>query len=96
MEVLQDQPRGSLALGRLETKCKPEGVRAELIEDIERADTFGTSERLGKEKEHLGLGLGVFIEDCDLLYISLQASRSRIEQRQGPRCYFLDPEGSWH
>lgn len=52
--------------------------------------------------EHLGdsgkkhescLCLGGFIEDGGQVHISSQASRNRLEQRQEPRCYSLEPGG---
>ena len=58
--------------------------------------------RVGKERNMnltFASGLGVFTEDCGLLYTCTmctrctQASRNLLEQRQGPRCYSLEPEG---
>ena len=52
------------------------------------------SGRLRKERSTslvFVLESGVFIEDSDMVYVSLQASR--LEHRQGPRCYSLEPGG---
>ena len=35
----------------------------------------------------------VFIKDCGLVYVSSQASRNQLEQRQGPRCHSLEAGG---
>lgn len=36
-------------------------------------------------------GLGIFIEDNGVVYVSSQATRNRLEQRRGPKCYCLEP-----
>lgn len=61
-------------------------VRAKLIERIDRADTEGASERLGKRKSMSlifvpGLGVGVVIENRGLVCMSLQTSGNLLEQR---------------
>ena len=58
-------------------------VKAEFTEDLERTDTFRASGRLGKENRVLG----VFTDDCGLVRVSFQASKSQLEQGQGAGVY---------
>lgn len=79
---MQEQPRRSLALSRMESNSSQQEVRVEFTEDTERADTDGVSGKLGKEREsHLCAGSGVFTEDGGLVYLSSQGSRNWSEQR---------------
>lgn len=88
---------GSLASShRMEIKGEPaRGESSLLMIERETADTDGpgTSGRPRKEKS-VSLtfvpGLGVSTEVGGLVYLSSQASRNRLDQRRGPRCYSME------
>ena len=56
------------------------------LKDVERTDTDGASGRLRKERSmslRFVRSLGVFIEDCGLVYVSSPTSLNQVEQRAG-------------
>ena len=63
-------------------------MKAEFIEGIERVqvqiECLGDSRRKGRGLVFVW-GLGFFTEDPG------KASRNRLEQKQGPKCYSLEP-----
>lgn len=83
--VPQDQTRGPLAGLRMEINQGPQEVRAEFTEGRE-----GTGTARPGDSSLPGWGLGVFIEDCGWVYVCLQASGNRLEQRQEPRSNSLE------
>lgn len=74
------------------SNASQQGMRAEFIEDREQTqmECPGDSKREGGSLVFVQ-DLGVFVEDGGLVYVSPEASRNQLEQKQGPRCYSFDP-----
>lgn len=69
------------------SNASQQGMRAEFIEDTEQTqmECLGDSKREGGSPVFVQ-DLGVFVEDGGLVYVSPEASRNQLEQKQGPRC----------
>ena len=82
-----------LHVSRMETKCQPAGGESRVYRRYRENDSVSRRLRKERRKLHLYLGSGVLIEGGGLVYVSSQASRNRVEQRQGARCYSSEPGG---
>ena len=90
--VLQDLSRGYVAFLQDGNQMQASRRWKQSLLKIYKIDTQRIWEIWKRKGSHLCLGSGVY---GGLVYASSQASRNQLEQRWGPRCYFLEPRGPW-